>query len=408
LENYIEMRRIGIIVAAVLMALVSMVVLLKFFNGKGPVTAGDGRERGTRALVDEVETGRKSVSGKKARSGQEALSLAGAAARLKYESALSSDTNILNKLPDNVQPQYAKMLADVKTARQLVEYLRKTGDFEGATRKLAEFASNGQVDIEDLTKALSPDDSEDVVMFVTMGLADIGTEKAVSSLFSVFESMPENSDIKRDVGEIIVSVTNTVCKKLMIDTMLSVTNPEASDIAQRALANMADKDVILALLDGYLGAVQETQKELFADTVRHMRNPELVPALKYIVDGEKDGSFDMIGLAACDTLGIIGTREATACLMESYKTLSDESTLSAVYAAITKISNAESLDILLGSARDVNMASKVRLASIVALRNYDYGLVGEPLQEILSNAQDAAIREEARKSLEKALKDRSR
>ncbi len=363
-----------------------------------------GTTMGTQAVaaaVDKARAGRR---------GKVSLSAAGKTALAKYESAVEAGTNVvMQKQEEAVRKQQAVMLAAVKTPKQLLDYLRKTGDYDGAVKKLKELIGRGRESaIEEITKELSPQDSEDVLMFVGLMFADIGTAKAMNSLFSVFDILPENSDAKRDMGEIIATVTNTDCKLLMVEKMLSSADTDTSDIAQRALANMANRDVMLALLDGYLNAPNPRERELFADTVRHMRQPEMVPALKYIVDGERNGDLDTIGLAACDTLGIIGTREATECLIQSYVGLTNPATASAVCAAVQKVYNPESLSLILETARDSAVPEALRLASISALRNYDYGLVGEVLQEMANNSREVQIRQAAGRSLEHVMRYRAR
>jgi len=401
-------------VAVVLLVLSAGVFLVRLLISNDTERAGLADSGSNASIVTSKPVVNKSrqVAGqdKRTRQGKVSLSPAGQVALAKYELAVSPPANtVMLKQEEEARKRHFLMLSTVKAPGQLLDYLRKTGDFEGAVQKLAELRNKGQArEIEEMAKELSPDDSEDVIMFAGLALADIGTVKAVGSLFSIFEILPENSDLKRDVGEIIVTVTNTESKALLIDTMLSLKDQTMSDIAQRALANMADKDVIVSLFDGYLGSQNQRERELFADTLRHMRNPEIVPALKFIVEGEKNDSFDMIGQAACDTLGVIGTREATECLIRSLGQVSNESATEAVYAAIIKISNPESFDILLASAKDEDTTLKLRLASIAALKNYEYGLVGQTLREIVAGAKDNQVREVAASSLEKAFSGRSR
>lgn len=406
------MRRLLVITVAALLVVVAILGLQRFIRDDTLQSSGSGDSKDRNEIVPgaSIDTGLVGAKTRKGRKDKVSLSVAGKTALAKYESVLAFDTNSsVLKQEEEARKQQIIMLAAIKTPRQLLDYLRKTGDYDGSLQKLREFVSKGRESaIEEITKALSPEDSEDVLMFVGLMFADMGTAKAVSSLFFVFDILPENSDAKRDLGEVIATVTNTESKALLIDTMISSTNTTVSDIAQRALANMANKDVIVALLDGYLGAQDQGERELFADTVRHMRQPEMVPALKYIVDGEKGGDFDAIGLAACDTLGIIGTREATDCLVQNFNGVTNAVTATAICAAIEKVGNPESFDLILDMARGNAVSSTLRLASISALRNYDYGLVGQVLQDMVNDSQDVQIREAARRSLEKVLRYRSR
>lgn len=403
------MRRNIFIAGGLLVLLVCLAVVPGLFRtrvGTGePVVVGP-----VEAIRPEGETGTGAASVTNGVKGGAVLSATGDVAEVRSADAESpAEVEAIAAREERAtRVQNAILLAGVKTPKDLVEYVRKTGDVEGANRKLAEFIKAGARNVDELAKALTPEDGEDVVMFVVMGMVDAGTEKAVKHLLTVFEGLPENSDIKRDVGEIIITVTNTAGKKLFMETMITSTNSETADVAQRALANMADKDVMVSLVDGYLTAEQGDQKQLYADTIRHMRNPAIVPALIYVVQGEKSGSFDMIGLAACDTLGIIGTREATDCLLQNLKTPASETTLPAVYDAVIKISNPASFDILLEAAKDANVAERVRLAAITALKNYDYSQVGQSLREIADGAKDSSIREAALKSLAKAEQYRTR
>jgi hypothetical protein len=279
-----------------------------------------------------------------------------------------------------------------------------TADREGVLKKLGELTS------QRCGKEGASPDQDAILRHIGVDLAKSGTQTAVSNLLLLFNDMRENTDAKRDVGESIASVSNTAAKWLLLDTMLSSANPDESDASQRALAGMAGVDDIWMIALGYAEAEAPEQKDLMTDTIRHVRNANTIPALIGIVELWQTSPQDRLWLAACDTLGIIGSREATAYLILSLE-LALENDLAVtradtVFASLGRVSNPESLDLLLESAGDKHVSEKVRLAAIAALKNFDEAFAA--LGEIAKTGENPVIQEAAKVSLRLILKNRGR
>ena len=278
----------------------------------------------------------------------------------------------------------------------LLSYLEKTHDVETAEEALSRFAREGDRQVPDLASFLrSP--AADAVGLGARVLAEMGTEAAVAELLKAFSALPEESEVQREVGDAITTVSNQAAAPFLLAQLVSRDADDAAvDVIQRALANLADPALLANFAKEYASASDDAVKERLADTVRHVQKPDCVPALAELMQAGKGDCSDPLVAAAADTLGIVGTAEAVNALIRQL-TNAETTDKTGLLAAITRVRNPDALPVLksaaLGTLPDAGRA--VRLAAIVALGILPHNQSGSVLQGLAIGDPDPEIRHAA-------------
>jgi HEAT repeat protein len=285
-----------------------------------------------------------------------------------------------------------------ETASDIVKYLEQSGDTTMTGKRMRDFMLRDDKSVDEAAGLMMTETNEAAILLIANSLAGIGSEKTVGELIKVFWQMPEDSDLKRQVGDVIVGITNTTCAGVLFDALLSNTNgADRGDVAQRALGNMADASIVSEIEQAY-GEVQTgEEKQLLADTIRHIQNTNAVKSLIQLAD-KQDGENSALVLAVCDTLGLIGSPEAATYLFSRLAALPDN-TNDPAFAAAKRISNSESLTVVIQAAKgEGNANTTVQLAAISALAGYGGEQAIAVLQEIAQTG-NRKVKEAAREAL---------
>jgi hypothetical protein len=289
--------------------------------------------------------------------------------------------------------------ASRETASGIVKYLEQSGDTATAAKRMRDFLLSDDKSVDEAAGLMITETNMDAVLLIANSLAGIGNEKTVGELITIFGQMPEDGDLKRQVGDVIVGITNTACAGVLFDALLSNTNgADRGDVAQRALGNMADASVVSEIGQAYGEVQTDEERQLLADTIRHIQNTNAVKSLIQLAD-KQGGENGALVLAACETLGLIGNSEAATYLF-SRLAAQPAGTDDPAFAAAKRISNPEAMSVVTQAAKgEGNANTTVRLAAISALAGYGGEQTIAVLQEIAQAGGDQKVKEAAREAL---------
>jgi hypothetical protein len=289
--------------------------------------------------------------------------------------------------------------ASRETVSGIVKYLEQSGDTATAAKRMRDFMLRDDKSVDEAAGLMMTETNGAVILLIANSLAGIGSEKTVGELINIFGQMPEDGDLKRQVGDVIVGITNTACAGVLFDALLSNTNgTDRGDVAQRALGNMADSSVVSEIEQAYREVQTVEEKQLLADTIRHIQNANAVGSLIQLAD-KKDMENSALVLSACDTLGLIGNPEAATYLFSRLASLPDN-TNDPAFAAAKRISNPEAMTVVIRAAKGEGSANTaVRLAAISALAGCGGEQAVGVLQEIAQTGGDKKVKEAALEAL---------
>jgi hypothetical protein len=286
------------------------------------------------------------------------------------------------------------------TIKEIVALLKETGNVEHARKRIGAVIARNDKAVDEAVALLATEPDPDIGILIVSGMVDAGTEKAIDALLGLFSQMPDDNATKRQIGDAIIQVTNPACADVLLEAVLSGDDPsDVADIAQRALGNIADNELLNKIEQLYYSAQDDSEKQRLADTVRHAQGTNLVQALISLSDPPEASRSESIAVAACDTLGIIGTPEATLYLLARISSAQAGATDPAL-DSLARVRNTDSLPVLLQAARGHGgMTASARVAAIAALKNFDTDTVGTVLEEIARTTADSRVLDAAEVSL---------
>lgn len=203
--------------------------------------------------------------------------------------------------------------------------------------------------------------------------------------------------------ELDAALTNLNLQQLtgwFLDMLASRQDPELLVLVQQGLARVGDTTLVNELARRYEAATSDIERENLADALRHQQNAHCVPGLVAILNRRPVASgADPLGLAAADTLGIIGDPVAVSHLLAHLWTL-PEGMRSPLFESIGRVSNPESLPLLASVASGQISGATLysRLAALQALSNFGSEQVAPILSRLMREDPDSSIRAAAASS----------
>lgn len=293
---------------------------------------------------------------------------------------------------EDVQADPAAAFAAATSVKEVTALLGSEDDLGPAEARLRELVKEkGEALLPELRHVLNGA-SPELSVLAAKALAAIGTPAAMKELLQAFAAQPGDSDLRRDLGAAAAEVADPACGPFLLETVMSAKDDDLRDIAQRALAHVADDQVLAEIVGQYDTAASEATRQLLADTVRYLEDPALVETLAALADATGNRvADDPLVAAARDTLGIIGTADAAKALLRELSAPENENAAGPLTAAIGRIRNLDAEPVLLKAAQDVAGSAAARLAAIAALGNYTTAEADRALR-VLAASQDAKIK----------------
>lgn len=284
---------------------------------------------------------------------------------------------------------------------EIAQMLKSTGNWEAAHAAIREYAAkNPGAHAELATLAKRPD--ADTALLGAHGLAGLGTPEAAVELVAAIQGAAHGVG-KRELSAALGTFNSPGTAQLFLGLLGTSEDREVLAGAEKALSNVADAPVVQDILQRYEASNSSTERENLLAALRHMQTASCVPALLDIVNQQKViSTTDPIGLAAVDTLGIIGNAVAVSNLF-AHLTNVREGGSSPIYDAIGRVSNPESLPLIAsvayGQVPGISLYS--RMAAVQALGNYNAQQAQPALNWLIENDPSAGIREAAAGALKR-------
>jgi len=200
----------------------------------------------------------------------------------------------------------------------------------------------------------------------------------------------------------LANFNNPDSANLFLTLIASSQDRELGAAIQQALGNSANGPVLNEVVQHFQATKSAEERGNLVAAIRQMQNPSCVEGLIAILNEQKVvSSFDPLGLAAADTLGIIGSTNAVSYLFAQLNNVRPGDT-SPVYDAIGRVSNPESLTLLASIAYGQVAGSTLyaRTSAVQALGNYNSTLVATTLNWLIQNDSNAGIKDAAHVALQ--------
>jgi HEAT repeat protein len=278
---------------------------------------------------------------------------------------------------------------------------KTTGDRQAAIAAIRQFATNAPASFPELSALLKTGDP-DLAMLGAQGLASLGSKEAAAELISAVQNAQPGAT-KRQLSAALASLSNPDAANLFLGLMGSPQDRELAAAAQSALGNSANAAVLQEIVQRYQASSAADERDGLVAALRYSQSPQCVDALLAILNAQKVVSAtEPLGLAAADTLGIIGTTNAVSPLFAYLGNLRPGDT-SPVYDSIGRISNPEALPLITSIAYGQVPGSTLysRMAAVQALGNYSSHLVSPALTWLAQNDPNAGIKDAAGAALQR-------
>lgn len=273
--------------------------------------------------------------------------------------------------------------------------LKSTGNRDAAHAAIREYAASHPAALAELS-ALAKSQDADIALLGAHGLAGLGTPEAAVELVASIQAAQPGAG-RRELSAALGCFNSPATAQLFFGLLGTSEDREVLAGAEKALSNMADTPIIHEILQRYEASNSPGERDNLLAALRHMQTTNCVPALLDIVNQQKViSSTDPLGLAAVDTLGIIGSTVAVSNLF-THLANAREGGSSPIYDAIGRVSNPESLPMLASVAygQVPGTSLHARMAAIQALGNYTAQQVQPALNWLIQNDPNAGIREAA-------------
>lgn len=287
-----------------------------------------------------------------------------------------------------------------RSAAEVAQSYKTTGDRRAAIAAIRQYAVNNPASLGELTELLISSDP-DVAMLGAEGLASLGTKEAAAELIGVIQAA-QPGNLKRELTAVLASFSNPQAADLFMAMAGSTQDRELASSIQSALGNSASGPVLAEVVQRYQSTTSPEERDNLIAAIRHMQNPDCVDGLIAILNEQKVvSSTEPLGLAAADTLGIIGSTNAVGYLFGYLNNLRPGDS-SPVYDAIGRVSNPESLPLLASVAYGQAAGSTLyaRMSAVQSLGNYNSSLVAPVLNWLIQNDTNSGIQEAARVALQ--------
>jgi hypothetical protein len=303
----------------------------------------------------------------------------------------------------NALPQGAPPANAPRSPAEIVADFKTSGDKQAALAAIRQLATNNPAAFPEFVQLLKASDP-DASMLGAEGLASLGTKQAANELISAILNTPPGTS-KRQLSAALANFTSPEATDIFLSLMTSsVPDRDLAAAAQAALGNSANNAILQQVVQRYQASNSAEERDNLVAAIRHSQNPECIDALLAILDSQQVVSTtEPLGLAAADTLGIIGTTNAVSRLFTYLNNLTPGDT-SPVYDSIGRVSNPDALQLLVSTAYGQTPGSSLysRKAAVQALGNYTSNLVAPTLNWILQNDPNASIKQAAVAALQRA------
>jgi hypothetical protein len=233
---------------------------------------------------------------------------------------------------------------------------------------LSELVALGDLAVVSLNDVVN--NGGDAGLWAAEALARIGTPMATSALLDTLAQTKEGT-YKEELGRRLSAITNHDSWPVLLDTMTQTGDATIARAASVSLARMADTPVLDEIIARYEAATTETETECLAQLVRNIQSPDATDALLSLAGDVTSAPQNSLQQAAVDALANVGDAQCLSHLMRRLEATTPGEG-SAIYDAITRVSNPEAHSQLLYAAagnKEVS-AEYGRTAAIEALRNY--------------------------------------
>ena len=287
------------------------------------------------------------------------------------------------------------------SAGEVAQYLKGGGDRNIAIASIRELAQSNPGMLAEAAQ-LSKGSDADLALLGAHALSAIGTPEAATELLAALQSA-QNGPLKRELCGALQAFTNAQAASVFWGVLGASGDQEVKSSAEVALGRMADANLTAEMVQRYRASNSAEEKDALLAALRQIQNAEAAGQLLGIINEQKAiSSLDPLGLAAVDTLAVIGTPEAVSNLVSRLSAVAPGET-SPIYDAIGRVSNTESLPLIAQAAYGQFAGSTAysRLAAIQALGNFNSNAVYPVLSYLVQNDQSRSIQESAQTALKR-------
>jgi HEAT repeat protein len=307
------------------------------------------------------------------------------------ETATSSDSSVVDSLATRLSSSLA----------EIAMLLKNTGNRETAYAAMRDFASNNPASLPEIAALLRTGDPDQAVLGA-QGLVALSTPEAMAELLTAIQGA-EPGSLKRELSDALASFNNPELAPFLLSLLGTSQEREIAAAVQQALGKSANDAVLQAVVQRYQTSTSASEQDNLIAAVRQMQNATCVEGLLSILSQQPViSSPDPLGLAAMDTLGIIGSLNAVSNLFSYLGSLDDEAS-SPLSEAIGRVSNPESLSLMayMAYGQASGFPLSARMAAVQALGNYESNQVFPILNWLVQNDQNTGIREAAGTTLKR-------
>ena len=284
---------------------------------------------------------------------------------------------------------------------EIAQMLKTTDNNEAAYTAIREYASKNPLCFPELSALLRGGDP-DLALLGAHGLSALSTPEAATDVLAAIGAAQAGLP-KRQLAEALANFKSPELAELFLGLLGTSQEREIVYASQRALANSADTPLLNQVVQRYEASNSATERDNLTAAIREMQNTNCVEGLLSILNQQRVvSSTDPLGLAAVDTLGIIGSPGAVSNLFTHLWSLR-EGASSPVFDSIGRVSNPESLPLIgsvaLGQVPGASLYS--RTAAVQALANYSGPQVQSTLNWLVQNDPNGGIREAAANALKR-------
>lgn len=289
-----------------------------------------------------------------------------------------------------------------KSAREIVELFKFTGDRETAYAAIREYAEKHPASLAELSSLLRSGDA-DYAVLGAQGLVKLATPQAATELIAGIQNTPAGP-LRRELSGALSEFNQAEAAEVFFGQLRSSQDREMVSAVQTALGNSATDALLSEAVKRYRTSNSGAERDNLIAAIRHMQSPECVDGLLSVLNEQRVVSTtEPLSFAVADTLGIIGTTTAVSNLFQHLSSLR-EGASSPVYDAIGRVSNPEALPLIAAVAygRVAGSSLYSRMAAVQALGNFSSNAVFPVLNWLLENDQNSGIRGAAGNALQRA------
>jgi HEAT repeat protein len=239
----------------------------------------------------------------------------------------------------------------------------------------------------------------EAALWAAEALARIGTPTATSALLDTLAQTKEGP-YKEELGKRVSGITNHDSWPILLDSVMQSSDATVLRAAGAALARMADKPIVDALVANYDAAGTDEMAQRLTQLISNIQSAKATEALLALAGNASSPPQDSLQRAAIDALARIGDPQSVSHLLRRLEA-SAPGQGTEIFNAITRIESPEAhIPLLYAAAGNKEVSSEGRTAAIYALKNYPSEKTIALLESIIAQEDNDRVRSAATRTLD--------